>query len=138
MAGIGKTKASLRVIGDDLIPDDITNELGGFPSFSHAKGEVIVGQSGAERVTKFGMWRLEADVEIPGDLDRQIEAIFGELTENLDSWAYISDSYRVELFCGLFLSGGNEGIEISSENLRMLGERNIEIQFDIYAPDSYS
>jgi len=38
----------------------------------------------------------------------------------------------MDMFCGLFLESFNEGIELSIETLKMLLERNIFIDFDIY------
>ena len=43
--------------------------------------------------------------------------------------------YDVDLFCGLFMREGNEGLAISSKYLAELGARGIEIGLDIYAGD---
>jgi len=40
----------------------------------------------------------------------------------------------MDLFCGLFMKESSEGFSISPATLAMLGERGIELQFDIYAP----
>lgn len=135
MATISETRATLRISSDDLEPDDISNHLGVQPSFSQKKGEVVVGKNGREREAKFGMWRLEAPDESPGDLNAQISNILGSLSNNLDTWEYLKDNYEIDLFCGLFMSEEMEGIDISPINLRKLGERHIEIGLDIYAPD---
>lgn len=38
MALINRTLATLRIIGEDLLPQDISNVLGGFPSQEQVKG----------------------------------------------------------------------------------------------------
>jgi hypothetical protein len=46
--------------------------------------------------------------------------------------------YHPDLCVGLFLQGSNEGIEISPENLFLLGERGIMLGLDIYGGDPKS
>jgi len=136
MAVISKTKATLRIQGEDLIPEDITNMLGCQPTHSQEKGEALVGKNtGRKREAKFGMWRLSASAEIPGDLNAQITEIISMLSQDINCWIELSDNYDIDLFCGLFMEKGMEGIDISAKNLKALGQRHIELSLDIYGPD---
>lgn len=136
MATISRTKVSLRIMGDDLLPKDISERLGCEPSFAQFKGELLIGKnSGREREAKFGMWRLEAAEESPGNLNNQIGSILDSLSPDLDRWAQLSDSYDIDLFCGIFMREEMEGIDISPSNLEALGQRGIELGLDIYGPD---
>jgi hypothetical protein len=40
----------------------------------------------------------------------------------------------MDIFCGWLMHESNEGIVISPQTLLMLGERNIALSVDIYAP----
>lgn len=135
MAVIARTKASIRFFGDELVPDEMSLLLGCEPTSKHQKGEVLIGRNtGKSRIAKTGLWRLEANEAEPGDIDHQIEEILSRLTNDMDVWSDLSAKYEIDLFCGLFMDSEMEGISISPDNLRSLGERGIEIGFDIYGP----
>lgn len=136
MAILSKTKASLRVIGDDLIPDEISKFLCCEPSTKMIKGEPFSwNRQGNPRIARSGMWRIEAVERIPGDLDSQIAELLKRVTDELDVWNALKQKYTLDLFCGLFMESSMEGISLSSKSLLALGERGIEISFDMYGPD---
>ena len=136
MATINRTVVTLRITGEDLLPEDITNILGCLPTHEQVKGQVfVVNKTKRKRTAKFGMWRLEATEKVPGDLDGQISEILDQLTDNIDSWVELADNYKIDLFCGLFMHVWMEGISISAESMFKLGQRKIEIGLDIYGPD---
>jgi len=136
MAQLKTSAATLRVIGDDLVPQEITSLLGADPTLAHAKGESLIGsKTGKVRIAKFGMWQMCVSDREPADLDGQIEEIFGKLSADNTVWQMIAEKYRVDLFCGLFLGESNEGIVIHPRSLNALAERRIELQLDIYAGD---
>ena len=133
MAQLHKSVATLRVRGDDLIPDEITDLLGTSPSHAQRKGDRIVGpKTGQERTAKFGMWGLEASGCEPADLDGQIRELLDRTRSDLSVWQKLGKRYQVDLFCGLFMASINEGLTLSPQSLAALGERGIEIGFDIY------
>ncbi len=136
MAQLDRSLATLRIAGDDLQPAEISALLGHAASKEQVKGEVFVGKvTGRSRTAKAGMWRLEATDASPEDLDGQIAEVLGKLTGDLSVWAQIAKRYEVDLFCGLFMKVSNEGLSISAESLKALGERGIELSLDIYGPD---
>ncbi len=81
------------------------------------------------------MWRLHAVAREPGDLDGQIAELFSKTTADLEIWKSIATKYKVDLFCGIFLRGSNEGLSITSQSLTALGLRQIELGLDIYEGD---
>jgi hypothetical protein len=135
MAQLSRSKATLRVIGDELSPDEITKLLGCSPSYSHFKGEVVKSKNTKhEYIKKFGMWRLEATACEPENLDAQVAELLTKLTQDLAVWSRLKDRFEIDLFCGFFMETTNEGAEISSATLKALGERGIVLDLDIYAP----
>ena len=85
-------------------------------------------------MAKFGIWRLDAQDRTPEALDAQIEELLSSLTKDLTVWAALRRKCELDLICGIFLSVTNEGFSISPESAKALGERDIEIGFDIYGP----
>ena len=137
MACISRSVATLRIIGDDLIPDAISQLLGALPTHAQAKGDKIIGKkTGNVRIARFGMWRLRASDSEPENLDGQIHIIFNQLTDDLAVWESFVGRYKIDLFCGLFMECGNEGMELSPESLMTLGSRGIKIGLDVYGPSS--
>jgi hypothetical protein len=102
LGSIQRSVATLRVYGDDLIPDDISRRLGCSPTSSQQKGDVILGKrTGAKRVARTGMWSLHSTDHEPENLDRQIVELLGKVTSEMDVWRDLVQMYRVDLFCGL-------------------------------------
>jgi hypothetical protein len=134
MATVARSVATLRIIGD-LDPDEVTRLLGSLPSESQTKGEELLGKSGHPRVAKFGAWRVHASETSPADLDVQVKEILSRLTSDLAVWKELSTRFDIDLFCGWFMDKENEGLGVSADTLRCLGERGIELSLDIYAGD---
>ena len=135
MAHISESQASLRIIGDLLDPEEITKLLGGSPTSAQRKGELIIGRTtGKRREVRSGVWRLVASKRSPQNLDAQVEEILNQLTKDITVWDKIRSQFRLDLFCGIFMEVGNEGMTISSKSLLELGQRGIEIGLDIYGP----
>jgi hypothetical protein len=136
MAQLHKSVVTLRISGDDLIPEVITKLLGASPTFAQTKGDRIVGKkTGQARIAKFGMWQLCAADREPEDMDGQIHEILSQATDDLGVWQNIVAKYEVDLFCGLFMRFGNEGLTISAVSLEALGVRGIQLGLDIYEGD---
>jgi len=131
MAGIGRTRASVRFFGEDLDPAEISRLLASEPTNQNKRGDIL--QSG--HVLKRGSWRLTAPEKSPGDLERQIASLLAGLTQDLSVWRELTTRYEADVFCGLFMDIYNEGVELSSSVLTMLTERGLRLDFDIYAPD---
>jgi hypothetical protein len=133
MGRLRKTMASLRIIGDDLYPDEITSLLRCAPTESQSKGDEIVGKkSGRSRIAAFGFWSLKAPAQEPGDLNAQVTWLLTATTGDLDVWRSIAARYKVDLFCGLFMDQWNDGESISAASLLALGSRHIHLDLDIY------
>lgn len=128
-----RSRASLRIIGDSLVPAEITQLLGGEPTEAHKMSEEIRGKATSHvRVAKTGMWRLVAEPREPEDLNGQIEELLGKLSNDLNAWAKIRETCRIDLFCGLFMGSGNDGVSLQPDQLLALGARGIELGLDVY------
>ncbi|GJE40986.1 DUF4279 domain-containing protein [Methylobacterium soli] len=121
---------ALRIFGDPLDPDEITQRLGIEPTGWARKGDTRRTASGRDVVAWSGSWRLDAG--IPGDLNTQIGALLTRLPSDPSLWRELSHRYQCDVFCGLFLREGNEGTELQPQILSMLGERGLPLGLDIY------
>ena len=133
MAELYRSRASLRFFGDDLEPAEITRLLCCIPTSSQKKGEIIRHRTdGGKHVAPYGKWLLEEDECCPGDLDGQIQRLLARVSANLSVWRDLVSRFRTDLFCGIFVQQFNEGVSLSPAVLAALGNRGIEIDFDIY------
>jgi hypothetical protein len=134
MAEIHHSEATLRIFGDDLQPADISRLLNCEPTSAEVKGDVIRYASGRERTVRCGRWSLSARRAEPADLDGQIKWLMSRVTSDLDRWQDLTSRYDVDVFCGLFMQTGNDGLGISPQAMLSLGARGIELVLDIYSP----
>ena len=132
-----RSKASLRISGDTLVPDAVTRLLGCEPTMGRCKGDVIRGKrTGREHIQRTGIWSLHAEDRGSEDLNVQVAEILDRLNPNLEAWAALAKEFRIDLFCGLFMAWWNEGVSLSPYTLAALGSRGIELSLDLYsAPD---
>ncbi len=139
MANVHKSKLSLRVSGESLVPTEITHLLGASPTFSQARGDSIrVNDGTSVRIARFGMWLLSVNDRSPENLEGQLRELFEQLTDNLNVWRQIQKDYSADILCGLFMQGSNEGFAISTGAMRMIADRGLTIEFDMYGGDELS
>lgn len=136
MAYLNRAAATLRIVGDDLIPSEVSALLGAEPTLAREKGSEWLTPIGKTRIATTGQWHLHvADTE-PGNLDAQVAELLEKLNSDLSVWGKLGARFEIDLFCGWFMRGGNEGIAISPHTLKILGERGIMLGIDLYAPDA--
>ncbi|TIX78503.1 MAG: DUF4279 domain-containing protein, partial [Mesorhizobium sp.] len=78
------------------------------------------------------MWRLSSEYGEGDQLDSQVANILAALTSDLAAWADLVRRFEVDMFCGVWLDEGNQGLALTSQTLLMLGQRGIELNLDIY------
>jgi hypothetical protein len=133
---VSSTTAALRIGGDHLDPDEITKLLDCEPTASHRKGDVSIGKkTGTRVVRKSGLWRLESDQRSLANLDIKIGELLFQVTDDLDIWQHLASKYSLDVFCGVFLDGINQGLELPPQILLELGRRGIDLQLDIYGAE---
>ncbi len=133
MAHVSRSKASLRIIGNTLNPQGISDLLGCEGSTMYSKGDVrVIKKTGRKIERKSGHWSLSANECEPENIDGQVTEILNKLSSDLAVWKEIKNKYSIDLFCGIFMETSNEGMEISPETLLELGKRGILLGLDIY------
>ncbi|KUM53038.1 hypothetical protein AR688_03680 [Rheinheimera sp. EpRS3] len=134
MGALEYSQATLRIFGEDLIPEDVSNLLGAKATKSKKKGDEVVGKvSGKVRIAKIGSWHLHAEKREPEDLNAPIAEILSQLTSDLAVWERLCQNYKVDMFCGLFMGNCNDGLSLSPEIMLALGQLKIVLDLDIYS-----
>lgn len=134
MAHIETSLASLRIFGDEVDPAAITRLMGVQPCRSSRKGDEVIGKvTGVKRIERTGSWTLKAEPRTPENLNGQIAELLDRLPNDLLMWKDLSQRFRVDLFCGIFMKESNEGMMISPQSLVLLGERFVTLSLDVYA-----
>jgi Domain of unknown function (DUF4279) len=128
------SKAALRLVGDDLVPNEITGLLKCEPTTARLKGQVLVLKNGREHTARTGSWILDASERKPDDLTGQIIEIMNKVNPDPDLWASLTGRFRVDMFCGLFMSKNYQGFTLSAQALLVLGARGIEFDLCLYGP----
>jgi hypothetical protein len=136
MAELSRAMASLRVMGEDLIPDEVSFLLGARPSVAYARGDDISSRRGLARVAKFGLWTYQAQETGPADVDAQVAELLGQLTPDVQVWRQLAGRFDMDLFCGWFMERANEGLDIAPDTLMSLAERRIALSLDIYGAEN--
>jgi hypothetical protein len=125
---IDRVQVTLRLFGDQLDPAEVTDKLGCLPTEASRRGAVIR----YDRLARTGSWRLEG-VDSPSvELPQQVTNLLGRVTSDPAVWRDLTGRFNVDVFCGVYLTEWNRGFTLSSDVLRYLGDRGIEIGFDIY------
>jgi hypothetical protein len=131
---VDRFKITLRIFGDELDPDHITSLLRCTPTVAEAKGKPVVSTTGARRIPKKGRWSLTIESKDcgEGDVEDGIRTLLESLPDDLELWEFLTTTYSVDIFCGLFLAASNRGFELSKEVSKMLSDRQLVVGFDVY------
>jgi len=125
-------RATLRVVGDDLEPRELTELLGVKPSTSYSKGDVLTSKRGTTRVAPTGYWSLDAEDSAPADLDAQVTRLLARLPDEAALWNRLHAHFEIDLFCGWFMKEWNEGTALNATTLNALANRGIDLTIDLW------
>lgn len=125
-------RATLRVVGDDLEPTELTELLGVQPSTSYSKGDVLTSERGTTRTAAAGYWSLEAEDSAPADLDAQVTRLLARLPDDAAVWARLHEHFEIDLFFGWFMKEWNEGTALKATTLNALADRGIDLTIDLW------
>ena len=135
MAAVARSVASLRIVGDSVKVAELTHLMGREPSQAYEMGEEFEVR-GRVLTRKGGMWMIRVPASEPESLDAQIAELLGSVSASVETWQTLSERFRLNVFCGLFMEESNEGFSLEPATLSALAERKIAIDFDVYAPST--
>jgi len=128
-----RSKVSLSIRGEKLDPVELTTLLDCEPTVSWKRGEPIRASGKALPVkSRIGHWRISTDAT--GDIDQAVMSLFDRLSPTVD-WASLTSRFAVDISCGLWLTGYNQGFGLTIATIKFLSDRGIPIGFDVYHDD---
>ncbi len=131
---VDRFKVTLRIFGDELDPDHISSLLDTMPTVAERRDHPSP-YGGRPRIAKRGRWSLTLASKDCGelcDVEDCIRVLLARLPSDPAIWAALTRSYKVDLFCGVFIAASNRGFGISAETSKMLSDRNLDVGFDLY------
>lgn len=108
--------------------------LGAEPSLSARLGGILHTPKGQLVPARTGFWHLSVERDGPGDFDEKIARLLSALSQDLGVWAELARRFRVELFCGMMMKQGNEGVGLSAATILAMAERGLSFELDVYGP----
>lgn len=134
MDNLQRAIVSVSISGDNLVPLEITKLLGGPPRLSIAKGETFLASHGKQIEARTGMWTFADEWASPPHLDRQIGDLLSALSDDMATWADLSDRYKCYLSIGGYFNDWTGGLTLEANTLGLLAARKLAIDLDLYAP----
>lgn len=125
-------RASLRIFGENLVPEDISSSLNLAPTQTHLRG-----QRKSERVSvvwKHSMWLLQSPLGTEEEVPRHLEWLLGELERCATVLKELSTKFEIDFFCGFSSENGQGGFTLNAELLRRLANLGIPVTLDLYPP----
>jgi hypothetical protein len=132
---LSRVSVAVRISGDELDPSEITRIFGVAPKFAARKGEQRArGSRPVSHATGIWTFALVEDPSPEWELDDAIEALLGRLPSDLGLWRELGSRFTIDVFCGLFMGSDNQGADLRASTLRMLADRGMKLELDIYGP----
>ena len=127
---VDRCKATLRIFGEGMNPDEVTAVLGVNPT--HTRNPRFPIQ---HHIDNFGNWSLTLSSEdegMPSEVEQVIDNLIRRLPNDPDVWRQLTQRFKVDVFVGLFLYADNRGFELSPVACKWVSDLGIKIGFDIY------
>ena len=125
--------ASLRLFGDELVPDTVTHLLHVQPTDVAPKGLKTALASGRVRTAPTGRWLLATQEHLAStNLESHIKWLLDRIESTGVSPADIPGVSRAEICCFWVSATGNGGPEFSPELLGRLARLRLTLSFDLY------
>ena len=130
---VPRLRLSLRIEGDTLDPDFLTQQLGVTPSFTATKGAPDA-RGGRNAPHETGIWTYRLEVPPDTELGDAIGMLLNVLPDDTTLWEELASTFRLQVFVGVFLQADNQSTLLDAEVLAALGRRGWTISFDLYGP----
>jgi Domain of unknown function (DUF4279) len=133
-----RASVTLLIDGDDLVPEEVTAMLGAEPEVGVRKGETFVsrGSPSLTVTASTGKWILGTGDRRPPSIDTQIMELLSGLAGDIKVWNEIHSRFNCYVTVGVYFDEDSwtGGIVLEADTLRLLADRRLAIDFDMYAP----
>lgn len=125
-------RASLRISGETLRPDEIDSQLGIKPTMMHLRGEPRPGKT--KLVWEHSLWILESQPGDDADPVEHLTWLLNRLEPKASVIKSLSGAFQVDLFCGFSSESGQGGFTLDPVTLDRVGRLGIPLTLDLYPP----
>ncbi len=130
-ANVPTLRVTLRIRGDTLDPDFVTQLLGVRPTFSAAMG-ASAADDGAELET--GLWSYRLDAPEDTELGSALDTLLALFPDDSTMWEELASSFAVDVHCVLSLQSSAQRTELDAAVLAALGRRGLPLTLELLAP----
>jgi hypothetical protein len=130
------TNATLRLLGEDLEPENVSAALRMPADRSYRKGDLVPARKQAFR-TK-GYWSATSSKHVKGtaDFNEHVSWLVGVIRPRRRRLlSYRKHGWQVDICIGVHTSAGHGGPVVHPDTLRALGGLGLDVCFDLY-PDA--
>jgi hypothetical protein len=114
--------ATLRIHGDNVPFEEVSERLGVQPTHVHRKGEHRPGERRRAPPSpgyRDDAWHYQASLPEPEPLERHIEALWHVVRPHTDYLKALKHRFKVDVFCGYRSNCDHAGFEVSHRCLEL-------------------
>ena len=127
----GWSRASFRIFGETLVPEELGSVLSIPASQTHMKGQR---HSAGRGVWRESAWILSSPLDKSENLAEHLKWLLDRLEPKADAVRALCTKYRVDIFCGFSSGSGQGGFTLDPAMLARLANLRIPVEFDLYPP----
>jgi hypothetical protein len=116
-----RLRLSLRIRGDSLDPDFLTQQLGVAPTSSAQPGD---------DGTRGGAWTYELEAYPDTDLGDALDQLLALFPQDATLWEELASSYTVDILCVVSLEGASQRTSLAAEAVQRLARLGLGIHLD--------
>jgi hypothetical protein len=125
-------QAAFRIVGRDVVPEEVTSTLGIDPSSSYAKGSPV--PQHPNRLYPYGYWGIDSRVALDKPLEEHLWRLVRQLQGKRAAIASVlKQGFDVGFYCGIYSSDDWDGaIKLSPEILSEIATLGVPLDCRIY------
>lgn len=127
------SNAGLRVYGEMVVPEKVEAALGLQATRAHVKGQLR--KNGKDRWGN-SLWFFESPLGKNRGLNDHLAWLLDHLESKISVLNTLSQSHRVDLFCGFSSGSGQGGFVLDTSTLARLGRLGVPLVLDLYPPSA--
>src|SRR5208283_493742 len=128
-----ESRVSLRVVGDELEPSEVTGLLNLEPDRCHRRGDLVTSRASAKR--KSGYWSIQSarHVSPKSDVGEHVAWLMQRVGEkSAELSMFRSKGWIVDIWVTVFAPEGYGGVTISSDLVRDIAGLAVDLNFSFY------
>lgn len=131
---MARIRASLRIMGKDLDPQEVSALLKLEPDEAHKRGDPRPGAKKGHSPYSEGLWCRHSRRDESATVAQHISALLEDTAGQGRELASLrAKGFELDLFIGVMIDGGNSDFQLPPALMERLAEFGLELAFDVYA-----